>query len=291
MKKSNRAVILLAAFTLLSVGGDVLACPDIAYAHHGQEHHIRRRYEFSDSRLFGPGNLGSWEHHDGCRRYVYHDGSCAKGWTIIGGETFYFDEEGNALTDSFLSNEGKLRYLKDDGMMLRNKEAAFDGITYIIDGEGTCVPASQTSVYDETAMEYAKGLIGDIISAGMTEQQKADAIYDYVRTNYTYTTTGPLSDCAYSAFYGFRRKSGNCFEYAAVSHYLLSAAGFDDIIVARQSDNYHFWNLVRTSEGWRHFDTTPWEGYERMCLRDTKYLEDNYWDTNNFDKEAYPASL
>ena len=205
--------------------------------------------------------------------------------------TFYFDEEGNALTDSFLSNEGKLRYLKDDGMMLRNKEAAFDGITYIIDGEGTCVPASQTSVYDETAMEYAKGLIGDIISAGMTEQQKADAIYDYVRTNYTYTTTGPLSDCAYSAFYGFRRKSGNCFEYAAVSHYLLSAAGFDDIIVARQSDNYHFWNLVRTSEGWRHFDTTPWEGHERMCLRDTKYLEDNYWDTNNFDKEAYPASL
>ena len=135
MKRSNRAVILLAAFTLLSVGGDVLACPDIAYAHHGQEHHIRRRYEFSDSRLFGPGNLGSWEHHDGCRRYVYHDGSCAKGWTIIGGETFYFDEEGNALTDSFLSNEGKLRYLKDDGMMLRNKEAAFDGITYIIDGE------------------------------------------------------------------------------------------------------------------------------------------------------------
>ena len=281
-----KKALLAAAAVLLTIhaGGASME----AYAHHGATGH--HGYVFSDDAEDGPGSLGAWEHDGSCWRYREQDGGYASNcWKHIRGTDYCFDAEGRMMADCLAQKDGKLCYLGDKGWMLRNKEICVGGTCYVIGEDGTARPASEISEYDEAAMGYARELIGSIVNDSMTEQQKADAIYDHVRYMMAYTANGPLSDCAYGAAYVFRRKSGNCFEYAAVSHYLLGAAGFDDIIVANH-DSGHFWNLVRTSEGWRHFDTTPWDGFDRLCLRDTAFLEENYWTTYRFDKDAYPGS-
>ena len=252
------------------------------------------RYTFNaDAFEFGPGNTGKWVEDERGSRYMLFDGSyAANTWVDTIDGSYCFDAEGYLCTNSLVERDGKRYYVKDDGEIMTSVELGVDGIAYVVDETGVATPASELSEYDAAARELAASMIGSIINDSMTEAEKITAIFNFVRYQYMgYSTTGPLEDAAYSAVYGLRRRNGNCFEYAAVSHYLLLAAGFDDIIVTKH-DHGHFWNLILTSEGWKHYDTTPWDDFDagNILLSSNQFIKDNYWVYFQFDEEDYPVA-
>ena len=68
-----------------------------------------------------------------------------------------------------------------------------------------------------------------IVNDSMTQRQKAEAIYAWVRGNLRYSGHSATRDWGEEAYQGFRRRHGDCFTYFSVSVALLSKAGIDSI--------------------------------------------------------------
>lgn len=250
-------------------------------------------YSEGTSEKYGPGYVGGWKQEaDGRFWYQNWDGSYTSGnWQLIDDKWYYFDEEGYMLSDTWVDGaDGKRYRLGTSGDMLVSQDITVDGMSYTIDENGEAVANAPAKSENELAAEaYAQSIVAQITNDSMTKPQKANAIYDWVRGNMTYTASGPKSDEAYSALYGFRRRSGCCYEYYAMSHYLLEAAGMPNIPVVRASDRDHYWNLVNVDGVWYHFDATPRKTGGRWCLVTTSTLR-NTWGAHNFDVSAYPQT-
>lgn len=243
----------------------------------------------------GPGPGGSnWRQDDTGWYYQNFDGSFLKdGWQKIDGVWYYFDSQGYMMEDAWIDTDGKRYRVGTDGGMLTGQTITVDGIQYVLGEDGAVTDTIQEKTEEELQAEaIAAQIVASITTPAMTKPQKASAIYNYVRGNMTYTSGGlrPESGEAAAALYGFRRHSGNCFEYYAMSKYLLEAAGMPNMRVVRASDGDHFWNLVNVDGAWYHFDTTPRRTGGRWCLVTTGQLQAGSWGAHNFDVSAYPKT-
>lgn len=241
----------------------------------------------------GPGT-GGWKQDGRGWYYQNFDGSYEKEcWKEIKGAWYYFDSDGYMAADTWIDTDGVRYRVSSDGNMLKSQTITVDGLEYRIDENG----AVQREEIDQDTEEslQAKAIAAQIVASitddSMTKAQKAGAIYNYVRRSTSYTYGGPHPEAgeAAAALYGFRRHYGNCFEYYAMSKYLLEAAGMPNIMVTRASDGDHFWNLVNVDGAWYHFDTTPRRTGGTWCLVTTEQLRAS-WGAHNFDVNAYPAT-
>lgn len=113
------------------------------------------------------------------------------------------------------------------------------------------------------------------------------AIFNYAKAMY-YATTPKLS-VEEMAVRAFKLRSGACYYYASLMYYLLDRAGYDVYIIQGESrpNNEHWWNLVRTSEGWRHYDATPFRDHDYLYgttdAQTAKYM-------TKWDRSKYPAA-
>ena len=258
---------------------------DIYYQSQGIEPDVQQGTGTSSVQGWRSDQRGSW--------YVKADGSYAvSAWENINGIWYYFDEEGYMAVDRIQAfHDGQLRYLGSGGIPQTSVEVSYDGVDYTVDENGIARAKEPPKSENELAAEsYAANIVSQITNGGMSKSQKANAIYNWLRANMRYTTSGPQSDEAYSALYGFRRRSGCCYEYYAMAHYMLEAAGMPNIPVVRASDHGHYWNLVNVDGVWYHFDATPRRTGGRWCLVTTDYLRRNSWGSHNFDVGAYPAT-
>lgn len=289
MKKARVGSVLRAGIISSAVVAGCLFTGQTAYADEAP----RVIYSPEVLNSGGPGSIGEWKQEaDGRWWYRNPDGSYTSGdWQLIEDKWYYFDKEGYMLSDAWVDgSEGKRYRLSASGDMLVSQEVTVDGVMYSINENGEATAKETPKSENELAAEaYAKSVVSQITNASMTKPQKAEAIYNWVRGNMTYTTSGPKSDEAYSALYGFRRRSGCCYEYYAMSHYLLEAAGMPNIPVVRAGDGDHFWNLVNVDGTWYHFDATPRRTGGRWCLVTTATLR-NSWGAHNFDVSAYPQT-
>ncbi len=154
------------------------------------------------------------------------------------------------------------------------------------------------SAIDTAAVNaLADSVLSRILREGMTELARARAIYDWVTANLRYTAYADKSDPVGAAFYGFRNGRGDCFVYYAVSRFLLTRAGFENLEIHRDSvTNPHFWNLVKYEGNWYHFDTCPhYAAHPLTCflLTDSEvkhYSETRVPDYYSFDPSLYPAT-
>ncbi len=244
-----------------------------------------------EERAFGPGT-GDWEQDGRGWYYQNFDGSYEKDcWKEIKGIWYYFDSEGYMKKDAWIDIEGVRYRVGSDGGMLKNQKISVDGLEYEIDENGVVQVGTPETEESRQARAIAGQIVASITNDSMTKVQKANAIYDYVRgsTSYTYGGPHPEAGEGAAALYGFRRHYGNCFEYYAMSKYLLEAADMPNMMVTRASDGDHFWNLVNVDGTWYHFDTTPRRTGGRWCLVTTKQLQAS-WGAHNFDINAYPAT-
>lgn len=128
--------------------------------------------------------------------------------------------------------------------------------------EGTEDRTGGAAVPDQVTQEQLDALadrvLEQILKDGMSQRQKARAIYDYVRSHIKYVGTSDKSSWIKGAYIGLTRGRGDCFNYFACSKELLTRAGIPNLDLSRVGGaTDHYWQLVNVGDGWYHFDACP----------------------------------
>lgn len=152
----------------------------------------------------------------------------------------------------------------------------------------------------DTIYAAADNILAQIIKDGMTKRKQVVAIYNWARTNLGYSGHSDKSDYLQGAYVMMTKKSGDCFNYYAVTKLLLDRLGIDNIDVRKvknhSTDSDHFWSLVSLDDGqtWYHFDSTPRVGNgDDFCLVTDAFLDaysEAHDNCHNRDKTLYPAT-
>lgn len=157
------------------------------------------------------------------------------------------------------------------------------------------VKEKQSNVIDEDIVyNLADQILTKIIKEGMTQRQKARAIFDWIGDHLTYVNSSDKSSWIKGAYTGIKKGSGDCFTYYATAKAMLTRAGFQNRTVTRIGGG-HYWNLVYVEGGWYHFDSSPRRKGDRFdCFLKTdaevaEYSK-SYRNYYNFDKSLHPAT-
>ncbi len=122
-------------------------------------------------------------------------------------------------------------------------------------GGGT---ALSSPVTEEEVNRLADQILGRILRDGMSQREKARAIFNYVNQHIRYVGSSDKSNWIVGAHTGFTRQRGDCYNYFACSKALLTRAGIPNIDLERVGGaSHHYWQLVNTGDGWYHFDACP----------------------------------
>lgn len=159
----------------------------------------------------------------------------------------------------------------------------------------TKVTVIKFSVSEDTVNELADGVLEDILEKDMTKEDKAYAIYKWVKGHVSYSGYSDKTDWLAEAYRAIEDGEGDCFTYYAVAQALLTRAGIDNMRVTRVGGRtQHFWNLINCGSGWYHFDTCPNKDHVDAFMLTDKEVEaytekrgNNYY---TFDKSLYPAT-
>ncbi|MBP3593344.1 MAG: transglutaminase domain-containing protein [Lachnospiraceae bacterium] len=140
--------------------------------------------------------------------------------------------------------------------------------------------------------EKAQGILDSILKDGMTDREKAKAIYAWIKNNIGYISHSEKGNYTRGAYEGLFKYQGDCFVYAATAKELLTLAGIQNIDIVKATKNpSHYWNLVYIEDGWYHFDSTPRKDKSEFFLLTDAELEaysSTHKNTHIFDRSLYP---
>ncbi len=152
----------------------------------------------------------------------------------------------------------------------------------------------------DEVLSLAKEIADKIIKDGMTDFEKARAIYDWCYKKITFDLAGTDRTLGPDklAYDGFTTLKGDCYTYMITAKYLFEVVGIDCIEVERlryEGESHHWWLLVDVGDGYYHFDATTrltGKGTDTFMLTDdevaefcTKFEVPHYF---RFDHDAYP---
>jgi len=102
----------------------------------------------------------------------------------------------------------------------------------------------------------ADAILSQIIDDKMTEREKAWAIFRWVTIKMSYSAGNYPRHLILGAHACFSKGVGDCYVFMAGSRVLLMRAGIPTFEVKRINGYAeHYWLLVDTGDGWRHYDT------------------------------------
>lgn len=148
----------------------------------------------------------------------------------------------------------------------------------------------------EEVYSYADAALSTIITDGMSQRDKAYAIFWYVRRHLSYYDYSDKSSWVKAAGEAFTKGRGDCFTYASMAKVLLTRAGITNMDIERipSGNELHYWSIVDIGDGhgWYHFDTTPRlpERPEFFLWTDAQMQEYSagHYNCFNYDRSAYP---
>ena len=147
----------------------------------------------------------------------------------------------------------------------------------------------------EAVNQLADDALATIIKTGMTNREKAQAIYKYIQSHVGYISFSEKGDYIRAAYEGLATGKGDCYVYASVAKVMLTRAGITNMDIERipEGDSMHYWNLVDIGDGhgWYHFDTTPRKDKTKFFLWDDasiKAYSDAHNNCHNYDRSLYP---
>ncbi|MBO4235300.1 MAG: N-acetylmuramoyl-L-alanine amidase family protein [Firmicutes bacterium] len=169
-------------------------------------------------------------------------GSMATCWREIDGKWYYFSESGAMITGVVDPNNGegspKYYYLGEDGAWLETcKALSVDGTDYVII-KGL---AYEVMTESDRTLYLAMDVLTSITTDDMTDEEKLQASFDYVKSVPEFNTrvphyTGTDWPIVYAndIFIGTGdgrtgTKGGNCFSIAAAFAYLARAIGYEEV--------------------------------------------------------------
>ena len=145
---------------------------------------------------------------------------------------------------------------------------------------------------EELIHKKAQEILASIFEEGMTDREKALAIYVWLKSNVDYIEHSEKGNYIRGAYEGLFKEKGNCFVYAATAKELLTVAGIPNIDIKKSTDSpSHYWNLVYIEDAWYHFDATPRYDKNDFFLITDAELEEYSLAHNNthlFDRSLYP---
>lgn len=183
-------------------------------------------------------------------------------------------------------------------------------LTYIATDAAGNTTTAQTTVevkekqdwYVELDVIYEKvdDLLDKIIGPDMTKREQVKTIYQWARSNCSYSGHSDKSDYLQGAYVMLTERAGDCFNYFAVTKLMFERLGIDNIDVHKvknyDGDSNHYWSLVSLDDGqtWYHFDATPRMGTgDDFCLVTDAFLDAysaSHKNSHNRDKSLYPAT-
>lgn len=148
--------------------------------------------------------------------------------------------------------------------------------------------------------DLCRNILGQIINDGMSDYEKANAIYNRVR-QIRYVGSSDKDNWVFGAYLGLTTGRGDCFNYYAASKALLTLAGIPNYDLQRKGgDQPHYWQLVCVDGKWYHFDACPTlDVYPIRCFLYTEeevaaYTEAIAWacpDYYVYDYESCPYEV
>ncbi len=139
----------------------------------------------------------------------------------------------------------------------------------------------------EMVDQLADKVLAEILSDGMSNRDKAYAIYSWTKKNIAYTGHTDPSDIVAGAYQGLRYRAGDCFTFCAVAHMLYNRAGFQAMKVTRTAGYlHHYWNYVNFGEGWYHCDSNLYraDGFEAFMKTTEELIT---YTTNAMNRPDY----
>lgn len=155
----------------------------------------------------------------------------------------------------------------------------------------------EPDVIDETYMDAkADELLKKITTDGMTQREKAKAIWKWCHDNIAYVDNTPKINEWDASYRGIVKRQGDCYTYAMSCKLLLTRAGIQnmDIMTKPGNPRLHYWNLVNFGDGWRHLDATRrFDGSTFFLTPDADLWEYNntHGHTHEYDPSLYPTIL
>lgn len=126
---------------------------------------------------------------------------------------------------------------------------AADYMNYRLRGHAFIPGTGQEAV---TVAEKVQDVVASVITAGMTNYEKALALHDWLTANAQYDVTRSCAD-TYEPEGVLLRGAGVCQSYASAYAMLLDAVGIPN---AYETGEDHIWNLVCIDGVWVHVDVT-----------------------------------
>lgn len=174
-------------------------------------------------------------------------------------------------------------------------------------GEDTSVLQS------EDVLRMGDYIVNELAKSNQLIDQKAfsRAIFDYVQANMQYVNGNNTEDWQAAAVAALTLGYGDSANYYGLSRLLLTCAGYDNMMVERQSAEEiaaeddeaaekvkkwyapHFWNLVRVNGAWYHFDTSPYYGGNDFFLwtdAQIDYFSAQHGNCYERDTSLYPVT-
>ncbi|MBQ2954485.1 MAG: leucine-rich repeat protein [Clostridia bacterium] len=132
--------------------------------------------------------------------------------------------------------------------------------------------------------DAAAKVAAQVVTADMSDFEKAKALHDWVVNNTTYyrIVAGPEGT--------FFMDGGSCMSYTQAYGLLLDQVGIENLYIEAPDEMAHIWNLIKLDGEWYHVDCTWDDGgdiltYEYFCLSDELMKQDHSWPYDN-----YPAA-
>ena len=152
--------------------------------------------------------------------------------------------------------------------------------------------AEEASVEEEYINEIADEILAQIIDEGMSQYDKAEAIYYWVHNNIAYADGTPKVSYADAAYRGLVNRKGDCYTYAMTAKCLLTRAGIKNMDIEKiPAETHHYWNLIDLGDGWYHFDATRRkDGTIFFYWTDAQLMEysNSHNKSHNYDPAQYP---
>lgn len=134
-------------------------------------------------------------------------------------------------------------------------------------------------------------IIKKIIKNGMTEVEKANAIYNYILDNVSYEDRGWWVNNANHAYGALINGKAQCSGYSRAMVMLCAKAGIECLYVVHKnsSESGHKWNMIKIDGQYYHIDLQYIDmddsgGMDPVVLHDITWW---LWGDSNMDKEVY----
>ncbi len=227
--------------------------------------------------------------------------SGARNRTVVIGETVSYKQGVTAMDN----RDGEVNVKVDSSAVDPTKAGSYDVTYTATDKNGNTSSVTVTFKFgtqaeldiDVELEKYVIKVANKIFKSGMTDAQKAKAIYNWCRSNISYSGHADKGNWKKAAITGFKKHSGDCYTYFACSKALFEYCGIENIDVVKvknsSSESSHYWSLVDVGTGYYHFDATPRVGGFNGFMRTDKQIKtysSNHKNSHRFNSALYPAT-